>query len=62
MPVSDDVWLVDSGASFNMTSHKEWFSKYEPYDGGNVFLASDSTLEIVGRGRVRIQFPDGKGN
>jgi hypothetical protein len=60
VPASDDVWLVDSGASFHMTSHKEWFSKYEPYNGGKVFLASDSTLEIVGKGRVRIQFPDGR--
>lgn len=41
-----------------MTSHKEWFSKYDSYDGGKVFLASYSTLEIVGRGRVRIQFPN----
>ena len=22
-------WLIDSGASFHMTPHKEWFSKYE---------------------------------
>jgi hypothetical protein len=20
-----DVWLIDSGASFSMTSHREWF-------------------------------------
>ena len=43
-----------------MTSHREWFMKYEEYNGGKVYLASDSTLEIVGRGRVRIQFPDGR--
>jgi hypothetical protein len=41
-----------------MTSHREWFTKYEEYNGGKVYLASDSTLEIVGHGRVRIQFPD----
>lgn len=54
MPTSNDTWLVDSSASFHMTSHKEWFSKYEPYAGGKVYLASDSTLEIVGRGRIKI--------
>lgn len=30
VPAFDNVWLVDSRASFHMTSHKEWFSKYEP--------------------------------
>lgn len=60
VPTSDDTWLVDSSASFHMTSHKEWFSKYESYTGGKVYLASDSMLEIVGRGRIKIQFPDGR--
>ena len=32
-----DFWLIDSGASFHMTPHKECFSKYEKYNG-NVFL------------------------
>ena len=32
-----EAWLVDSGASFHMTPHREWFCKYERYDGGNVF-------------------------
>lgn len=50
VPRSDNMWLIDSGASFHMTSYKEWFSKYELYVGGKVYLASDSTLEIVGRG------------
>jgi hypothetical protein len=38
-----DVWLIDSGASYHMTPHREWFSKYEKYDGGDVFLGDDST-------------------
>jgi hypothetical protein len=24
-----DVWLIDSGASYHMTSHREWFYEYE---------------------------------
>jgi hypothetical protein len=31
-----EAWLVDSGASFHMTLHREWFCEYESYDGGNV--------------------------
>jgi hypothetical protein len=37
-----EAWFVDSGASFHMTPHREWFNKYARYDGGNVFLGNDS--------------------
>lgn len=30
------VWLIDASDSFHMTSHWDWFSKYESYDGGKV--------------------------
>jgi hypothetical protein len=30
--VDRDVWLIDSGASYHMTPHKEWFFEYEKYD------------------------------
>jgi hypothetical protein len=43
-----EAWLVDSGASFHMTPHREWFCEYERYDGGNVFLGDDSTTRIIG--------------
>jgi hypothetical protein len=43
-----EAWLVDSGASFHMTPHREWFYEYEKYDGGNVFLGDDSTTKIIG--------------
>lgn len=51
---SDDVWFIDSGASFHMTSHRDWFLKYEKYNGGEVYLGDDSHLKIVGRGRVNL--------
>jgi hypothetical protein len=55
-----EAWLVDSGASFHMTPHMEWFCEYERYDGGNVFLGNDSTTRIIGRGRVKLRFIDGR--
>jgi hypothetical protein len=55
-----DVWLIESGASYHMTPHREWFSKYEKYDGGDVFLGDDSTSKIVGRGRVKLQLKYGR--
>lgn len=56
---SKDVCLIDSRSSFHMTSHKGWFSKYEEYDGGKVYLGDDSHLKIAGRGRVKIRLLDG---
>jgi hypothetical protein len=55
-----DEWLIDSGASYHMTPHKEWFSKYEKYDGGDVFLGDDSTSKILGCGRVKLLLKDGR--
>jgi hypothetical protein len=46
--VDNEAWLVDSGASFHMTPHREWFYEYERYDGVNVFLGDDSTTRIIG--------------
>jgi hypothetical protein len=54
------VWLINSGASYHMTPHKEWFSEYEKYDGGDVFLGDDSTTKILGRGRVKLLLNDGR--
>jgi hypothetical protein len=27
-----DVWLIDSGAFYHMTPHREWFCEYERYE------------------------------
>jgi hypothetical protein len=55
-----EAWLIDSGASFHMTPHWEWFCEYEKYDGGNFFLGNDSTTRIIGRGRVKLRLIDGR--
>jgi hypothetical protein len=58
--VDHDSWLIDSGASFHMTPHREWFCEYEKYDGGNVYLGNDSTTRIIGKGRVKLRLIDGR--
>jgi hypothetical protein len=55
-----EAWLIESGASFHMTPHREWFCEYEKYDGGNIFLGNDSTTRIIGRGRVKLRLIDGR--
>jgi len=39
--VDHEAWLIDSGASFHFTPHREWFYEYEKYDGGDFFLGDD---------------------
>jgi hypothetical protein len=53
--VDHEAWLVESGASFHMTPHREWFCEYERYDGGNVFLGDESTTKIIGRGKFKLR-------
>jgi hypothetical protein len=49
-----DVWLIDSGISYNMKPHREWFYEYEQYEGGDMFLGDDSKNKILGRVRVQL--------
>lgn len=58
--VSDDSWLIDSGCSYHMNPNKEWFTKYTAYDGGNVFFGDNITINIMGKGEVKLCFNDGR--
>jgi hypothetical protein len=58
--VDHEAWLVDSGASFDMTPHREWFYEYERYDGGNVFLGDESITRIIGRGKFKLRLIVGR--
>jgi len=55
-----EAWLVDSGASFHMTPHREWLCEYERYDGGNGFLGDVLTTRIIDRGKVKLRLIDGR--
>jgi hypothetical protein len=44
-----ESWLINSGASYHMTLNKDWFCKYDKFDGGDVLLGDDSPTKIVGR-------------
>ena len=53
-----EACLVDLGASFHMTPHREWFCEYERYNGGNVSLGDDLTTRIIGRGKFKLRLID----
>ncbi|KAH9663295.1 hypothetical protein KPL70_019630 [Citrus sinensis] len=54
-----DVWLIDLGATWHMTSRREWFYTYEPISGGSVYMGNDHALEIAGIGTIKIKMFDG---
>jgi len=40
--------LIDLGASFDITPHREWFCDYEKYDGGDVFIGDERKARNIG--------------
>ena len=54
-----DVWLLDSGATFYMTSRREWFHQYERISEGLVYTCNDQPLNIVGVGFIKMKMFDG---
>ena len=58
--VDHEAWLIDSGASFHFTPHREWFCEYEKYDGGDVFLGDDRKARITGHGKVKLKLQGGR--
>lgn len=43
-----------------MTPYREWFNKYEKYDGGEVLLGDDRQVKIIFLGRVKVLMHDCK--
>ncbi|PKI61542.1 hypothetical protein CRG98_018038 [Punica granatum] len=52
-------WILDLGASFHMTPHREWFQTYSPCDGGVVYMGNTTECCVAGIGDVRIMMFDG---
>ena len=53
--VDHESWLIDSGASFHFTPHRECFCEYEKYDGGDVFLGDDRKAKITRHGKIKLK-------
>jgi len=63
MVTTDDIvlhdWILDSGASFHVTPHREWFTNYDAKRTGRVRLGNDYACEIMGVGDVQLKFKQG---
>src|SRR3954466_11232980 len=42
-----DIRLLNSGATYHMRPRREWFSTYQPYDGGSVLMGNDAKCNVV---------------
>ena len=54
-----DAWVLDSGCSYHMTPHREWFNSFKSGDFGYVYLGDDKPCIIKGMGQVKIALDDG---
>ena len=55
----DEVWVLDSGSSYHVTSNKEWFATYKSGDFGVVYQVDIAPQRIVGMGDIKIKTKDG---
>ncbi|GAA0182096.1 hypothetical protein LIER_30322 [Lithospermum erythrorhizon] len=54
-----DVWVIDSGTSYQICPRREWFLTYEQVDGGNISMANSSTCKVVRIGSIKLRTHDG---
>ena len=47
----DDLWVLDSGASFHATPHRGYFLYYVQGNFGLVYLGRNEPYQIVGKGK-----------
>ncbi|KAL5821663.1 hypothetical protein ACOSQ3_023545 [Xanthoceras sorbifolium] len=51
----DSTWVVDSGASYHVTSRLEFFSTYTHGDFGRVRMGNDDVSKIIGIGNIHLE-------
>lgn len=50
-----NTWMLDSGASFNMSHHISWFKDYEPLKYKiPIVVSNDDVLYAIGRGNINL--------
>ena len=48
LATQDSNWVIDSGASFHVSSHSDFFTSYRISDFGNVRMGNSGVSKIVG--------------
>jgi len=53
------VWVLDLGATWQMTSRRDWFYSYKSIPKLYVFMGDDCALKIVGIGAIKLMMHGG---
>ena len=53
-----DEWILDSGYTYHMCPHKEWFFNFEEVDGGAVYMGSGDVSYIIRMGSIQLRNHD----
>jgi len=56
---SSPSWVSDSGASFHITSKRDFFTSYTPGDFGSVKMTHESVARCIGIGQVCLEMSNG---
>ena len=51
----DSTWVIDSGASYHVTSRRDFFSAYTQGDFGQVRMGNDDASRIIGIGNIYLE-------
>ena len=54
-----DTWILDSGCSFQMCPHREYFDIYKEYDASTIRICDDFVSKVMGIGTVKVKMYDG---
>jgi len=54
-----DAWIIDSGCSYHMCPNRDWFTTYQPIEGGVVLMGNNMSCKVVGICSIRIKMNDG---
>ena len=49
-------WILDSGASFHVSSHKDWFENMQESESGHAILCNNHAYKIAGIGDITLKF------
>ena len=49
------TWIVDSGATQHMTSHRDAFHTYQPISGKKIYLGDNGMVEALGMGDILVE-------
>lgn len=56
---SRNEWIMDTGCTFHICPHRDWFMSLEDTEGDIVYIGNEAQCPIAGIGSVQIKTHDG---